>query len=78
MTYKLDTTTVLIALDRTKLVAISPGDEIQLQYGEDVQYTWREQDQQFMENNPDAELFLEMKATASGMQTHGVRVVPVD
>ncbi len=77
MTYELGSNTVLFELDRTALVDISVGDSVKACCLEDAIYQWTEQDAQFMENNPDARLFIRFERAADNtFKGMGVTVIP--
>ena len=66
MTYEINGERVWYAIDRTKIVDISVGDTLSVKGLPDAHYVWNEQDQNFMENNPDADLFLEIEKGSEG------------
>jgi hypothetical protein len=74
MKYQIDSEYILIELDRSAIVDISPGDELESSNLE-ARYTWSEQDAQFMESNPDAKIFLKFEKASEGFKGSGVVVV---
>jgi len=58
MVYQLETNIILFEVDRTAIVDIAAGDVIKACCLENAEYTWSEQDSQFLESNPDARLFI--------------------
>lgn len=76
MVYQVEDDTVLFELDRRQIADISPGDVLKTTSfpGE---YVWTEHDSQFVENNPEAHLFLKIqRSSESGFQGLGVVVIP--
>ena len=66
MHYQVKSGTVLVRIDRALILDISNGDEITID-GLDVDsYKWREQDSQFVESNPDADIFLRLEKNREG------------
>jgi len=59
MTYRLTGNNLLFAIDRTRIVDISPDDVITVEGFPGVDYTWTNQDREFMENNPDDDIYLQ-------------------
>lgn len=66
MTYTLDGSKLLLAIDRTKLVDIAVGDTLALEEFDGARYTWTDHDAGFFENNPDAEVYLQLEHDKSG------------
>jgi hypothetical protein len=61
MTYQLNGNCLLFAISRAEILDISTGDLITLDGFTATGYTWKEQDSEFVENNPDDDIFLEME-----------------
>ena len=61
MTYTLDGTQLIFALDRAQILDISANDTIEIEGFEGVSYTWTNHDSEFLENNPDADVYLEVE-----------------
>jgi hypothetical protein len=61
MTYKLDGSKILFTLQRSDILDISPSDVISIEGFPDVSYVWTDHDSDFVENNPDADLFLQLE-----------------
>lgn len=61
MTYTLDGSNLLFAIDRTQILDISVRDVITIDGLDGVAYEWTDHDRDFLENNPDADLFLEVE-----------------
>lgn len=73
MTYKLDGSKLLFAIDRARIVDISVDDVLTVDGFEGVQYKWTDHDRDFVENNPDADLFLEIEPDKSkGYRATGI------
>ncbi len=66
MTYTLDGRKILFAIDRTRIVDISVDDVLTLDGFDGVKYVWTDHDADFFENNPDADVFLQLEKDASG------------
>jgi hypothetical protein len=75
MKYQLDSDFILIEVNRSTIVDISPGDELEAA-GLGATYRWGEQDMQFLENNPDARIFLKFERISNSFQGRGLVVVP--
>ena len=77
MVYQLESNIILFEIDRTAIVDISIGDTIKACCLADAEYTWTEQDSQFLESNPDARLFIKFsKEKDNTFQGLGVTVFP--
>ena len=63
MTYELNGNNLLFALDRTEIVDISAGDVITVKGYPGVDYVWTNHDLEFLENNPDDEIYLQVERT---------------
>lgn len=65
MTYELNGNNLLFALDRTEIVDISAGDVITVKGYPGVDYVWTSHDLEFLENNPDDDIYLQVERTGS-------------
>ena len=72
MTYKLNGNNLLFAINRTEILDISVNDVITVDGFPGVNYVWTEQDSDFMENNPDDEIFLQMERSGSKYKASGI------
>ena len=61
MTYELNGSNLLFAIDRTKIVDISVNDVISIEGFPGASYVWTGHDSEFVENNPDDDIFLQMQ-----------------
>ena len=61
MTYHLNGNNLLFAINRTEILDISVNDVISVDGFPGVNYTWTEQDGDFLENNPDDDIFLQIE-----------------
>ena len=73
MTYELDGSNMLLTLDRTAIIDISVNDTISIKGFPGADYVWTEQDSDFMENNPDDEIFLQVET--DGKNFKATRIV---
>jgi hypothetical protein len=79
MQYEIEPTALLYEIDRTKIVDVAIGDTLIIQGYQQLEHTWTEQDMQFMENNPDAPIFLKFQKKNGGQLVgHGVTVLTED
>ena len=65
MTYKLNGNNLLFAINRTEIVDISTGDAITVEGFPGVQYVWTNHDSEFLENNPDDDIYLQVERTGA-------------
>jgi len=63
MIYQIEGKHLLLAMDRAAIIDINPGDILEVKGLPGVKYQWTEQDREFMENNPDDEIFLQIERT---------------
>jgi hypothetical protein len=63
MTYKLDGNKLLLAIPRAEILDISVKDVITVEGFDGARYVWTDHDSDFLENNPDADIFLEIERT---------------
>ena len=76
MVYHIDSKDILIELDRTSIVDISIGDQLEASVIKGS-YKWSEQDMQFLESNPDARIFIRFeKSSKNSFQGKGLVVMP--
>jgi hypothetical protein len=75
MKYTIESAYILIELDRTSIVDISPGDQLESP-NLNAKYMWSEQDMQFLESNPDARLFVKFEKSGSSFEGKGLVIVP--
>lgn len=63
MNYKLDGAKLLLAIPRSEILDISVKDVITIEGFDGAKYEWTDHDSDFVENNPDADIFLELERT---------------
>lgn len=63
MVYKLEGNAFLFEIDRSKIIDISAGDTLEISGMPDLRYTWTLQDSEFVENNPDDDIFISVEKT---------------
>lgn len=73
MTYELDGNILLFPINRTDIVDISINDIISVKGFPGLQYAWTEHDSDFVENNPDDEIFLQVER--EGNRFKGVSIL---
>lgn len=61
MTYELDGRNLLFPISRADILDISTNDVIQVKGFPGLQYVWTDHDGEFVENNPDDEIFLQIE-----------------
>lgn len=61
MTYELDGSNMLLTINRTEIIDISVDDIIAIKGLPGARYVWTEQDSDFVENNPDDDIFLRIE-----------------
>ena len=61
MTYRLKGDDILLAINRTEILDISVNDVISVEGFPGVNYVWTVHDREFMENNPDDDIFLQVR-----------------
>jgi hypothetical protein len=66
MTYHIDDTSMLVSISRSKIIDISVNDVLSINCFGGIQYQWTDQDRDFMENNPDDDIFLKIEKTKNG------------
>ena len=75
MKYRIEPESILMELDRSAIVDISPGDQLESE-SLGASYTWTDQDMQFLESNPDARLFVRFEQAGKSFEAMGLVVVP--
>jgi hypothetical protein len=65
MIYKIEGDSMLIAINRTDIQDISVNDTLQIKGIESLDYKWTDHDAEFIENNPDDDIFLKVKRTSN-------------
>lgn len=61
MTYELTGNNILFVLNRTEIIDIMPDDTITLHDFPGATYQWTSQDADFLENNPDDDIYLQVE-----------------
>lgn len=74
MTYELDGTNILFPIKRADILDISSGDVLSVKGFPGLQYTWTDHDTEFVENNPDDDIFLEIERV-DGARFRGTGIV---
>jgi hypothetical protein len=64
MTYQLNGNRMLFAIKRTEILDISVNDVIAVEGFPGVKYVWTKHDEEFVENNPDDDIFLQIERVA--------------
>jgi hypothetical protein len=64
MTYQLNGNNMLFAINRTEIIDISVKDIIVVAGFPGARYEWTEHDSEFVENNPDDDIFLQIERVA--------------
>jgi len=64
MTYKLNGNNMLFAINRTHILDITVNDIITVENYPEVRYVWTGHDSEFVENNPDDDIFLQIERLA--------------
>jgi hypothetical protein len=81
MDYHLKGKAMMIEIERSQIIDISSGDTITIDSFPGVSYTWTQQDTEFIENNPDDDVFLLIEETADknykacGIQLRAVETI---
>jgi hypothetical protein len=65
MTYELDGSNLLFPIRRADILDISANDVIAVKGLPGLQYVWTDHDAEFVENNPDDEVFLQIERADS-------------
>ncbi len=61
MRYTIPGNTILCPIDRTHIIDIAVGDVLELREFPGASYEWTEQDSEFVENNPDDDIYLQLE-----------------
>jgi len=61
MIYKLEGDNMLFTIDRTKIIDISVNDKLEVKGFPGATHVWTEQDMEFIENNPDDDIYLQVE-----------------
>jgi hypothetical protein len=61
MNYQLEGNTMLFAINRSRIIDISVNDVLTVPDFPEVTHQWTEQDQDFIENNPDDDIYLQVE-----------------
>ena len=61
MRYQIPGNIVLCPIDRTHIIDIAVDDVLELQGFPGARYVWTEQDREFVENNPDDDIYLQLE-----------------
>jgi hypothetical protein len=72
MNYQIDGKNLLFAIDRAAIIDISVNDTLEVKDLPGATYTWTDQDREFMENNPDDEIFLQIERRGNQYIAKGI------
>jgi hypothetical protein len=72
MTYELKGNKMLFAINRSDILDISVNDVITIGGFPDASYVWTDHDADFVENNPDDDIFLEIERVGSKYKASGI------
>lgn len=61
MTYSIKDKKIFLPVNRTHIIDIAPGDVLSVEGFAEASYTWTSQDAEFMENNPDDDIYLHLE-----------------
>jgi hypothetical protein len=75
MKYRIESDIILIELNRSEIMDIAPGDQLESE-SLGASYTWADQDMQFLESNPDARIFLKFEKKGDACTGKGVVILP--
>jgi hypothetical protein len=64
MTYQIEGNRMLFAISRSQIIDISVDDTLQIKDVPGASHIWTEHDSQFIENNPDDDIFLQIEKLA--------------
>ncbi len=64
MTYQIEGNRMLFAITRSQIIDISVDDTLQVKDIPGASHVWTEHDSQFIENNPDDDIFLQIEKVA--------------
>ena len=63
MTYKVDGQKIFVGVNRANIIDITANDTLEVKSLPGALYTWTDHDTEFLENNPDDDIFLEVERT---------------
>jgi len=72
MTYRLNGNSFLFAMNRSEILDISVNDIIAVEGFPGVSYVWTEHDSEFVENNPDDDIFLQVERDGNRFKGGGI------
>jgi len=79
MKYQINDDVILFEIDRREIADISPGDVLETRNFLGGSYTWTEQDSQFMESNPEANVYLRLERSSGERYTsQGILILPAE
>ena len=78
MKYQVQDNTILFEIDRRQIADIAPGDVLEAANFPGGTYTWTEQDSQFMESNPEANVYLRLAANSGNYVGKGIAILPAE
>ena len=64
MTYKVEGQKIFVGVNRASIIDITANDTLEVMSLPGAHYTWTDHDTEFLENNPDDDIFLEVERTA--------------
>jgi hypothetical protein len=74
MIYTIEGNTLLFAINRTEIMDISENDTIRITGIADFEYQWTDHDREFLENNPDDDIFLRVEKKGNSFQVTGMQL----
>lgn len=79
MKYQIEDSVVLCEVDRRQIADINPGDVLEISNFPGGSYAWTEQDSQFMESNPEANVYLRMERKSGDKYVgQGILILPAE
>ncbi|RAW00099.1 hypothetical protein [Pseudochryseolinea flava] len=78
MKYQIEDNAVLFEVDRRQIADITPGDVLETEHFPGGAYTWTEQDSQFIESNPEANVYLRMERHGDAYEGKGILILPAE
>jgi hypothetical protein len=79
MKYQVQDNTILFEIDRREIADITAGDILEASSFPGGSYTWTAQDSQFMESNPEANMYLRLEGTSGGGYVgKGILIMPTE
>ncbi len=67
MQYQIKGNTILFPINRSQIIDISVNDVLTVPGFPDVSYAWTTQDQEFIENNPDDDIYLQIEKSENNI-----------